>query len=135
MALGVVSDATWEQDTVQMAPGDVLVLYSDGVTEAHNRENALLGEARVVRFQRVHDLRHYLGRPRRDGIRLRVVHAPPGPGRRGKGELEPVHATTIKVIDGLVTGTIHELASTLPIHRWASATSRTTWQGVTTSGS
>ena len=49
MALGVVGDATWEQDTVQMAPGDVLVLYSDGVTEAHNRENALLGEERVVR--------------------------------------------------------------------------------------
>jgi serine phosphatase RsbU (regulator of sigma subunit) len=48
MALGVVGDAAWEQNRVHMAPGDVLVLYSDGVTEAHNQENALLGEKRVV---------------------------------------------------------------------------------------
>jgi sigma-B regulation protein RsbU (phosphoserine phosphatase) len=49
IALGVVGDAMSGQDTVQMAPGDVLVLYSDGVTEAHNRQNALFGKARVVR--------------------------------------------------------------------------------------
>jgi sigma-B regulation protein RsbU (phosphoserine phosphatase) len=48
MALGVVDDAAWTQDSVQMAPGDVLLLYSDGVTEAHNARNDLLGEARVV---------------------------------------------------------------------------------------
>jgi serine phosphatase RsbU (regulator of sigma subunit)/class 3 adenylate cyclase len=48
MALGVVSDAAWEQDTVQMTTGDVLVIYSDGVTEAHNPENALLGNERAM---------------------------------------------------------------------------------------
>jgi serine phosphatase RsbU (regulator of sigma subunit) len=49
MALGVVRDAAWEQDRVQMTTGDLLVIYSDGVTEAHNRENALMGNERALR--------------------------------------------------------------------------------------
>jgi sigma-B regulation protein RsbU (phosphoserine phosphatase) len=49
MAMGVVRDATWEQGTVRMTSGDVLVLYSDGVTEAHSKEQELLGEERVIK--------------------------------------------------------------------------------------
>jgi sigma-B regulation protein RsbU (phosphoserine phosphatase) len=48
MAMGVVRDATWAQGTVQMTSGDVLVLYSDGVTEAHSSEQELFGQARVI---------------------------------------------------------------------------------------
>jgi sigma-B regulation protein RsbU (phosphoserine phosphatase) len=48
MAMGVVRDATWAQGTVQMTSGDILVLYSDGVTEAHSKEQELFGEARLI---------------------------------------------------------------------------------------
>jgi sigma-B regulation protein RsbU (phosphoserine phosphatase) len=48
MAMGVVLDTTWEQHTVSMEAGDVLVLYSDGITEAHNAQNELFGEQRLL---------------------------------------------------------------------------------------
>jgi serine phosphatase RsbU (regulator of sigma subunit) len=47
MAMGVVEDSTWEQCTLSMEVGDVLVLYSDGITEAHNAQNELYGEERL----------------------------------------------------------------------------------------
>jgi serine phosphatase RsbU (regulator of sigma subunit) len=36
MALGMFEDATYTAGTVDLAPGDVLVMYSDGITEAEN---------------------------------------------------------------------------------------------------
>jgi sigma-B regulation protein RsbU (phosphoserine phosphatase) len=48
MAMGVVEDTDWEQRTVSMEAGDVLVLYSDGITEAHNAQNELFGEPRLI---------------------------------------------------------------------------------------
>jgi serine phosphatase RsbU (regulator of sigma subunit) len=48
MAIGVVEDATWEQCSASMEVGDFLVLYSDGITEAHNAQNELFGAQRLL---------------------------------------------------------------------------------------
>lgn len=37
MALGMFDHATYESRQVTIAPGDTLVLYTDGITEAENR--------------------------------------------------------------------------------------------------
>ena len=41
--LGAVRDATYESRTLTLAPGDVVVLFSDGVPEARNRAGELYG--------------------------------------------------------------------------------------------
>jgi len=48
MVLGVVEDATWKQETVRLAPGDVLVLYTDGVTDAENEQGSFFGQERLL---------------------------------------------------------------------------------------
>lgn len=55
--LGILEDRTWEQGVVQLAPGDVLVLYTDGVTEAQNPQEALFGEERLLESAQT-NLRH-----------------------------------------------------------------------------
>lgn len=35
-ALGILEEARWQQASMQLAPGDVLVLYTDGITEAES---------------------------------------------------------------------------------------------------
>ena len=47
MALGVTDTETWEQATAQFGPGDVLILYSDGVTDAESVEGASFGHERL----------------------------------------------------------------------------------------
>ena len=47
MALGVVETETWEQAVVELHPGDTLVLYSDGVTEAENEQAVPFGNRRL----------------------------------------------------------------------------------------
>ena len=37
----------YKQDEFQLEPGDRLLLYTDGVTEAHDRNNKLYGEERL----------------------------------------------------------------------------------------
>lgn len=48
MVLGIVDEATWEQHVVQLDVGDVLLLYTDGVTDAQNAEKELFGEKRLL---------------------------------------------------------------------------------------
>ncbi len=48
MALGVSESALWRQRIARLAPGDYLVLYSDGITEAQNRQGTFFGEDRLV---------------------------------------------------------------------------------------
>jgi serine phosphatase RsbU (regulator of sigma subunit) len=46
--LGVFSNAAWETRRVTLEPGGVLVLYTDGVTEAAGPDEQLFGESRLI---------------------------------------------------------------------------------------
>jgi sigma-B regulation protein RsbU (phosphoserine phosphatase) len=48
MPLGISEDNTWGQETVQLGPGDLLVLYTDGITEAHYEPRLLYGDERLL---------------------------------------------------------------------------------------
>lgn len=47
MVLGVMSDTTYDQHEVAIAPGDRLILYTDGIIEAENTSGADYGETRL----------------------------------------------------------------------------------------
>ena len=59
--LGIFEDETWEQGVVQIAPGDVLMLYTDGITDAQNAQEAFFGGDRLVASARAN-----VGRSARD---------------------------------------------------------------------
>jgi sigma-B regulation protein RsbU (phosphoserine phosphatase) len=46
--LGLFADGNFEQGIVQLEPGDVLVLYTDGITEAQNAQGAFFDEKRLL---------------------------------------------------------------------------------------
>jgi serine phosphatase RsbU (regulator of sigma subunit)/DNA-binding NarL/FixJ family response regulator len=48
LPLGVFEDTAWTQDVVEIAPGDVLLLYTDGITEAQDRQGAFFSEKRLL---------------------------------------------------------------------------------------
>jgi sigma-B regulation protein RsbU (phosphoserine phosphatase) len=48
LGLRMFKDVTWEQRTAQLAPGDVLVLYSDGITEAQDDQEEFFEEERLL---------------------------------------------------------------------------------------
>jgi CheY-like chemotaxis protein len=48
MALGVSNQAQWKQKVLKPGPGDVLVLYTDGITEAQNSSGDFFGEDRIL---------------------------------------------------------------------------------------
>ena len=48
MALGFMEDKTFHFGTETLVPGDLLVTYTDGVTEAADEEDELYGEERLV---------------------------------------------------------------------------------------
>jgi serine phosphatase RsbU (regulator of sigma subunit) len=48
MPLGILADASWEAKTVELAPGDTLILYTDGITEAQNRQEEFFGDQRLL---------------------------------------------------------------------------------------
>jgi len=45
--VGILEAADYDEDTVALAPGDRIVLYSDGITEAANRGSEHYGEERL----------------------------------------------------------------------------------------
>jgi sigma-B regulation protein RsbU (phosphoserine phosphatase) len=50
--LGAFAHATYEESEVRFAPGDALVMFSDGVTEARNAGDEELGEERLLDLAR-----------------------------------------------------------------------------------
>jgi class 3 adenylate cyclase/tetratricopeptide (TPR) repeat protein len=52
--LGILEDAAWKQDAVRLAPGDTLVLYTDGVSDAHDPQGALFGRERLQEAAQPH---------------------------------------------------------------------------------
>lgn len=46
--LGIPVNLAFAEQSVALAPGDIVVLYTDGVTEAHHRNQALFGEERLI---------------------------------------------------------------------------------------
>ena len=88
MALGVMEDASWQQKIVRFSPGDILLLYTDGVTEAENQYGNFYGEQRILEVLRSHrdqkaqaiqnalldDVRKFTGNaPKTDDIAIMVV--------------------------------------------------------------
>jgi serine phosphatase RsbU (regulator of sigma subunit) len=54
LTAGPAFEANLETETLEFAPGDVMVLYSDGVTEDMNPEGELFGEQRLAEVVRRH---------------------------------------------------------------------------------
>ena len=48
MPVGMFESAPYSGDETELKPGDTLVVYSDGVTEAHNLAGEEFGEARLI---------------------------------------------------------------------------------------
>jgi serine phosphatase RsbU (regulator of sigma subunit)/Flp pilus assembly protein TadD len=86
--LGVFEDAHWESDELQLSPGEAIVLYTDGVTDAQNDENQFFGEkgllmalkhnlsgsAEQIRDSVLEDIRKFASnQPQFDDITLMVL--------------------------------------------------------------
>jgi phosphoserine phosphatase RsbU/P len=54
LVLGVQEDATYDERTLELRPGDRLVFYTDGITEAMTADGEEYGEARLVESARRH---------------------------------------------------------------------------------
>ncbi len=67
--LGVLDDSNYVPRSIALAPGDVLVLYTDGVTEAENTQRALFGNQRLE--EAVLEKR---GAPARDVVEHVIAH-------------------------------------------------------------
>jgi sigma-B regulation protein RsbU (phosphoserine phosphatase) len=48
MALGLVSDRPWQQATVELVPGDLLCVYTDGVPDAKGAGKRFFGKERML---------------------------------------------------------------------------------------
>src|SRR3990167_1895621 len=56
-ALGVIKDLQFRQHTAMMNPGDLILLYTDGITDAMNKEGEEYGSGRLLK--RVKTEKHY----------------------------------------------------------------------------
>ncbi|WP_321504436.1 SpoIIE family protein phosphatase [uncultured Methanoregula sp.] len=90
IAIGATLDATYTAETVPLAPGDVMVMYTDGITEAENARQDMFGEDRFreviarssgltadeITKQILSEVRNFCGnQPQSDDITLMVIKA------------------------------------------------------------
>lgn len=50
LVIGAMEDYVYQNESIRLQPGDQLLLYTDGVTEAMNAEDALYGEEHLLRI-------------------------------------------------------------------------------------
>ena len=50
LVVGMLEDASYEEECVTLAPGDRVVLYTDGVTEAARHDHEMFGEERLQKL-------------------------------------------------------------------------------------
>jgi sigma-B regulation protein RsbU (phosphoserine phosphatase) len=50
--VGMFPEVRYDEATVDLGPGDVLLVFTDGVPEAHNAENEEFGEERLLQLLR-----------------------------------------------------------------------------------
>jgi sigma-B regulation protein RsbU (phosphoserine phosphatase) len=50
LPLGIIEDSAYDQGTVELAPGDSLLLFSDGIPEALNERQEEFGDARLQKL-------------------------------------------------------------------------------------
>jgi serine phosphatase RsbU (regulator of sigma subunit) len=55
LPLGALRGGTWDFSSVRLEPGDVLIVYSDGLTEAQNEKGEFFGDERLIRVVRTVD--------------------------------------------------------------------------------
>ena len=70
MPLGIFEHETWERGVVQLAPGAVLMMYTDGITDAQNDQAVFFDEARLLE-----SVKHNLGHSAqdiRDALMMRI---------------------------------------------------------------
>jgi serine phosphatase RsbU (regulator of sigma subunit) len=92
MALGVMDNVNWGQKIARFNPGDVLLLYTDGITEAQDRSGRFYGEQRLQEVLRslgsrpaeeiqegvLADLKRFTGgAPQQDDVTLIVLRRLP----------------------------------------------------------
>jgi serine phosphatase RsbU (regulator of sigma subunit) len=58
LILGIKPEVEYEEKTGQLEPGDVLVLYTDGITEARNKSGHFFGEQRLCSLIREQSSAH-----------------------------------------------------------------------------
>jgi sigma-B regulation protein RsbU (phosphoserine phosphatase) len=54
MALGILEEESWKQGAILINPGDTLLLYTDGITEAQNAQHVFFDDERLVGSVRSH---------------------------------------------------------------------------------
>jgi serine phosphatase RsbU (regulator of sigma subunit)/PAS domain-containing protein len=98
--LGLVDDESWQASSIELAPGDQIVLYTDGVTDTVG-ESERFGDARLAEalresagaddaIHRINEaLRHFARGPQADDTAVlaveRIPVRDPGPGLAGPG--------------------------------------------------
>jgi sigma-B regulation protein RsbU (phosphoserine phosphatase) len=51
---GLFEHATYQEETIQLQPGDVLLIFSDGISEALNAAGDEFGDDRILRCLQQH---------------------------------------------------------------------------------
>jgi len=57
MAIGVMDEIIYQEDSITLNPGDTLFLYTDGVTEAEKKDGTQYTDSKLIEnLQKNHDL-------------------------------------------------------------------------------